>query len=112
VPGANVTTPAGGLRLATPGAVSSSGLLGLGTAANPPTASTRQTLKAGKVTGGSGTTRIGDGRSGKLTARLNSAGKKLLKKKGKLKVKLTIVAKNSAGASQTVTKTITLKKKR
>jgi hypothetical protein len=124
VPATNVTTPAGGVRFLAAPAVPASGLANLGTAANPPTASTRQTLtflqpvgKVGaarttrKVKVGSGSTKIADDATGKLTARLNATGKKLLRKKGKLKVTLTIVAKNSAGASQTVTKTITLKKK-
>ena len=123
--GVNVTTPAGGLRFATAPAVPGSGLANLGTAANPPTASTRQTLtflqpvgklsaarKTKKVTVGSGTTKIADGGTGKITAKLNATGKKLLKQKGKLKVTVTIVARNSAGAAQTVTKTITLKKKK
>lgn len=46
----------------------------------------------------------------KLTFKLNSAGKKLLKKKKKLKVSLSVTFTPTGGTAKTSTKTVTLKK--
>src|SRR6185312_521011 len=95
--------------------------VGLGTATNPPTATTVQTLtlptagaaRAGKskkpVVLGQGKTTIPSGKKAALTLTLNGKARGILKKRGKLTGTLTIVATNSQGESQTVTKAVTVK---
>jgi hypothetical protein len=95
--------------------------VGLGTAANPPTATTAQTLtlptagaaRAGKtkkpVVLGKGKTTIPSGKKAALTLNLNGKARGILKKRGKLSGTLTIVATNSQGESQTVTRAVTVK---
>jgi hypothetical protein len=94
--------------------------VGLGTAANPPTATTAQTLtlptagaaRAGKtkkpVVLGKGKTTIPSGKKAALTLNLNGKARGILKKRGKLSGTLTIVATNTQGESQTVTRTVTV----
>jgi hypothetical protein len=95
--------------------------LTLGKATNPPTAATTQTLtlptagasRAGgkpkkRVVLGSGKTTVPAGKSAALKLGLNAKGRAKLAKRGGLKATLTIVATNSQGESQTVTKSVTV----
>jgi hypothetical protein len=99
--------------------------VGLGTAANPPTAATAQTLTlptarlarasaAGKkpkkpVVLGAGKTTIVAGKTAALTLKLNGKARAILKKHGSLKATLTVVATNTAGEAQTKTSAVTIK---
>jgi hypothetical protein len=120
----------GGVKLGgntfTPGADGKT--LALGKATNPPTASTTQTLTlptgAGRAlsarasaTGkskvpvvlGKGKTTVPSGKSAPIKLTLNSKARAKLSHGHSLKATLTIVATNSQGESQTVTKAITVK---
>jgi hypothetical protein len=95
--------------------------LGLGKATNPPTASTTQTLTlpsagasaAGKgkkpVVLGSGKTTVPSGKSAPIKLKLNGKARTALAKRHKLKATLTVVATNSQGESQTLTRSVTIK---
>jgi hypothetical protein len=61
---------------------------------------------------GSATVTITKGGTKKITIKLNAAGKKLLKKKKKLKATVSIVIQDPSGATSTVTKKVTLKYKK
>jgi hypothetical protein len=116
----------GGVKLGgkafTPGADGKT--LGLGKATNPPTASTTQTLtlptgaaRASAVGGkskkpvvlGKGKTTVPSGKSAPIKLTLNSKARTKLAHGHPLVATLTIVATNSQGESQTVTKAITVK---
>ena len=98
----------------------------LGKAANPPTARTTQTLTApaparaaaagGKakkpVVYGSGKTQVASGKTAKVKVKLNRKGRAKLKRQGKLKATLRVVAFDAAGGKQTVTRTVTVKPKK
>jgi len=123
--------PNGGLKLGT-GALTTANLAGpltIGQAQNPPTAATTQTLtvpgaaaatasrkksksKPKPIVVGKGSTTVPAGQTVALKLTLTSAGRKLLGKKHSLKVTETIVAKNSAGQTQTTTRTVTIRLKR
>jgi hypothetical protein len=95
--------------------------LNLGKATNPPTAATTQTLtlptagaaRAGKAPRplvlGSAKTTVPSGKTIPLKLALNAKGLAALAKRHSLKATLTVVATNSAGESQTVTKSVTVK---
>ncbi len=99
--------------------------LALGKATNPPTASTTQTLTlptggarvlalaGGKskkpVVLGKGKTTVPSGKSAPIKLTLNSKARAKLAHGHSLKATLTIVATNSQGESQTVTKAVTVK---
>ena len=94
----------------------------VGAARNPPTATTTQTLtvpfaetashkKHAPVVIGKGATTVPAGKTAALKLTLTSEGRKLLRGKHSLKVTETIVAKNSAGVSQSTTRTVTVKLK-
>lgn len=99
--------------------------LNLGTATNPPTAGTTQTLTvppgaarpsaAGKpkqskpLVVGSGKTAIAAGKTAAITAKLNGRGRELLQARGKLNATLTVVAANARGETQPVTRLLTIK---
>ncbi len=116
----------GGLKLANkPLRVGPNGkTLALGTATNPPAAGTTQTLtapaaatasragsKAGKpVVIGKGKTTVPAGKTVGIKLSLNGKGRTQLKRKGSLKVTLTIVAANPQGETQTTTSAITIKR--
>ena len=96
--------------------------LTVGAARNPPTATTTQTLtvpfaetashkKHAPVVVGKGATTVPAGKTAALKLTLTSEGRKLLRGKHSLKVTETIVAKNSAGVSQSTTRTVTVKLK-
>jgi hypothetical protein len=124
--------PDGGLKLGggTLTAANLAGPLTLGQAQNPPTAATTQTLtvpgataaaasrkkkpkaKPKPIVVGKGSTTVPAGQTVALKLTLTSAGRKLLAKKHSLKVTETIVAKNSAGETQTTTRTVTIRLKR
>ena len=87
------------------------GVLMLGKGANPPVSSTTQKLSLGGVIG-RGRTAIPTGATKKLKLTLNRRGKRLLRKRKKLRARLTIVAKGPTGLTSTVTKTVKLKLKR
>jgi hypothetical protein len=93
--------------------------LNLGKATNPPTATTTQTLTAPGAAAsragaheplvlGSGKTTVPSGKSAPLKLGLNKKGLARLAKHP-LKATLTIVATNSQGESQTVTRSVTVK---
>jgi hypothetical protein len=125
--------PDQGLKLGT-GALTTANLAGpltIGQAQNPPTAATTQTLtvpgaaaaiashkkskskpKPKPIVIGKGATTVPAGQTVALKLTLTSAGRKLLGKKHSLKVTETIVAKNSAGQTQTTTRTVTIRLKR
>ena len=97
--------------------------IGLGKASNPPTASTTQTLtlpaagasaaggKAKKpVVLGSGKTVVPSGRSAPIKLALNPKGRAALSRAHRLKATLTVVATNPQGESQTVTRSVTIKR--
>jgi hypothetical protein len=98
--------------------------LNLGKATNPPTATTTQTLtlptagaaRAGKAPKplvlGSAKTSVPSGKTVPLKVPLNAKGRAALASRYSLKATLTVVATNSAGESQTVTKTVTVKSAR
>jgi hypothetical protein len=105
------------------------GPLTIGQAQNPPTAATTQTFtvpgataaiashkkpksKPKPIVVGKGSTTVPAGQTVALKLTLTSAGRKLLGKKHSLKVTETIVAKNSAGQTQTTTRTVTIRLKR
>jgi hypothetical protein len=116
--------PNGGLKLGG-GTLSTANLAGpltLGQAQNPPTAFTTQTLtvpgaaaarkkksKPKPIVIGKGATTVPAGKTVSITLTLTSAGRKLLGKKHTLKVTETIVTKNSAGQTQTTTRTVTIR---
>ncbi len=122
--------PNGGLKLGT-GALTAANLAGpltLGQAQNPPTAATTQTLtvpgavaaaashkksksKPKPIVIGKGATTVPAGKTVSITLTLTSAGRKLLSKKHSLKATETIVAKNSAGQTQTTIRTVTIRLK-
>jgi hypothetical protein len=97
--------------------------LGLGTATNPPTATTNQTLllpagggarasakpKKKPVVIGSGKTTIPAGKTVAVTAKLNAKGRELLQARHKLTATLTVVATNAQGEKQTLTRQLTIK---
>jgi hypothetical protein len=99
--------------------------VGFGTAANPPTAATTQTLTlptgraarasaAGKkpkkpVVLGAGKTTIAAGKTAPIALKLNGKARAILRKKHKLTATLTIVATNTAGQSETKTSQVTIK---
>jgi hypothetical protein len=123
--------PDQGLKLGG-GALTTANLAGpltIGQAQNPPTAATTQTLtvpgaaaatasrkksksKPKPIVVGKGVTTVPAGQTVALKLTLTSAGRKLLSKKHSLKVTETIVAKNSAGQTQTTTRTVTIRLKR
>ena len=123
--------PDGGLKLGG-GTLTTANLAGpltIGQAQNPPTATTTQTLtvpgagaaaasrkksksKPKPIVIGKGSTTVPAGQTVALKLTLTSAGRKLLGKKHSLKVTETIVAKNSAGQTQTTTRTVTIRLKR
>lgn len=130
--GGGATAPGGGLALAgRPVRVAGDGRTAvLGRVANPPTARTtqrltalgggaraaasRQASKQGRksskpVVLGRGKTKVPDGKCRKLKLKLNGRGRAQLKKQGKLRARLTVVAVNAAGEKQTVTRTVTIK---
>lgn len=92
------------------------GALALGTATNPPTASTTQTLTgvlsskkhAKAVVLGRGTTKVKSGKRATLTVTLSKAARAALAKHRTLTVKETIVAKGPNGSRGTTTKTLKL----
>jgi hypothetical protein len=95
--------------------------LTIGTAKNPPTAKTKQTLTlpaarasaAGKakkpIVLGTGKTTVPSGKSAPLKLALNGKGRAQLAKGKPLKATLTVVATNPQGESGTLTRSITLK---
>jgi hypothetical protein len=99
--------------------------LGLGTATNPPTAGTTQTLtiprpaarasaakpnrKPKPLVVGGGKTTVPAGKTVPVTAQLNAKGRGLLEARGQLNATLTVVATNSKGEAQTVTRPVTIK---
>jgi hypothetical protein len=94
--------------------------LTLGTAKNPPTAKTKQTLtlpaarasaagKAKPIVIGTGRTVVPTGKSAPLKLKLNAKGRARLAQGKPLKVTLTVVATNSAGEAGTLTRSVTLK---
>jgi hypothetical protein len=95
--------------------------VGLGTATNPPTANTTQTLTLPNARAaisakpkkpivlGRGKTKIAAGKTAALTLKLNGKGKGMLKADGKLTATLTVVAADAKGAKQTVTRQLTVK---
>jgi hypothetical protein len=115
-PKAGVKLKGGALR---PGADGRT--LALGTAKNPPTAKTKQTLalpaahasatgKAKKPTVlGSGRTTVPSGKSAPLKLKLNAKGRARLAKGKPLKATLTVVATSAAGEASTLTRTVTVK---
>jgi len=126
-------SPAQGLRCVTRATVGRNRSVRLCVATNPPTASTSQTI-AGRLPGpryaaaaarrkrnrtrtlGSGRTTIPAGRTRPVVARLSARAARVLRKKRKLKVKATILARGADGRTATVRRTVTLepakKKKR
>jgi hypothetical protein len=97
--------------------------IGLGKASNPPTASTTQTLtlpaagasaaggKAKKpIVLGAGKTTVPSGKSAPIKLALNPTGRAALAKAHRLKATLTVVATNPQGESQTVTRSVTIKR--
>jgi alanine dehydrogenase len=88
------------------------GVLVLGKAKNAPVASTSQKLVFGGGSIGRGSAKIPAGATKKLKLTLNRRGKRLLRKRKKLRAKLTIVAKGPTGLTDTVTKTVKLVLKR
>lgn len=93
------------------------GALALGTAKNPPTASTTQTLigalsskkKAKRVVLGRGTTKVARGKHATLTVKLTKAARRVLAKHRTLTVTETVVAKGANGATATTTRTLKLR---
>jgi len=129
-PAPALALPDGGLKLGggTLTAAKLTGPLTLGQAQNPPTATTTQTLtvpgaaaaiashkksksKPKPIVVGKGSTTVPAGKTVAIELTLTSAGRKLLAKKHSLKVTETIVAKNSAGQTQTTTRTVTIRLK-
>jgi hypothetical protein len=116
--GATQNPTVNGLTLLPTGLVTGNGV-GIGRAANPPTARTSQvvTLNLGAARAARmtvlarGATKIPKGGTGRLTAHLTRAGKALLKKKKTIRATMTIVAVDAAGHSQTVSRPITLKRR-
>ena len=88
------------------------GVLVLGTGANAPVSSTSQKLTIGGAAIGRGKTAIPSGATKKLKLTLNRKGKRLLRKRKKLRARLTIVATGPTGLTDTVTKTVKLALKR
>ena len=120
--------PAAGLKLiGKPVRVAGNGrTVILGKATNPPTARTIQTLtvpaaRAARASAsrtkdakknlvvGRGKAKVADGKTAKLKLKLNRRGRAKLRKKGKLKARLTVVAVNAAGEKQTVTRRVTIR---
>ncbi|HEX6020540.1 MAG TPA: ELWxxDGT repeat protein [Solirubrobacter sp.] len=87
----------------------------LGTAKNPPTAFTTQTLTTTRAGASAvlarGSTRIPAGGKRRLTLKLTKAGKRQLKRKT-LRLRLRIVATGPDGARATITRTVKVKRKR
>jgi hypothetical protein len=119
-PAAPPARPATGLSaLRSKFAIGRLGVLVIGKGSNAPVASTSQKLTFG---GGSigrgatkipaGATKIPAGATKKLKLTLNRRGKRLLRKRKKLRAKLTIVARGPTGLTDTVTKTVKLVLKR
>jgi hypothetical protein len=113
-----VASPASGIK-GIPSSIqpSSAGAATLGTAKNPPTASTRQTLvvvtkgKKPKTTVlAQGATKIARGATAKLTAKLTAAGRALLKSKASAKVTLLIDTVGPTGKKATTKKSVTLRR--
>jgi len=120
--------PNGGLTLGT-GPITTPNVgapLDLGQATDPPTANTTQTMtvpfggavaatqkhkktKHAPIVIGRGATTVPAGKTVTLTITLTSAARKALKKHHSLKATETIVAKNSAGVTQTTTRTVTIR---
>jgi hypothetical protein len=102
--------------------VGASGVLVLGKATNPPTSSTTQKLvtsvpsasarKAKKVVIGRGKTAIPTGKTRAMKLKLNRKGNQLLRKKGRLRAQLTIVARGPTGLRATIRQTVRLTAKR
>ena len=88
------------------------GVLVLGKAKNAPVASTSQKLVFGGGSIGRGSAKIPAGATKKLKLTLNRRGKRLLRKRKKLRAKLTIVAKGPTGLTDTLTKTVKVVLKR
>jgi hypothetical protein len=96
--------------------------LNLGKATNPPTAATTETLtlptagasRAGKAPKptvlGTAKTTVPSGKTVPLKLGLNAKGRAALARRGGLKATLTIVATNTQGETQTVTKSVTVKR--
>jgi hypothetical protein len=120
--------PDQGLKLGggTLNAANLTGPLTIGQAQDPPTTATTQTLtvpgavaaiashkksKPKPVVIGKGASIVPVGKTVSLKITLTSAGRKLLRRKHSLKVTETIVAKNSAGQTQTTTHTLTIRLK-
>jgi hypothetical protein len=126
--GGTVVSPAGGLRLGkTVGVPAGARNVTLGTAANPPTAATRQKLtatpkalgataakkkKAKRKTIGSGKTTVKAGKTAKIRVSLSRAARRRLARGHKVKCTLTVVATGTTGAKTTVTRSVTLKPKK
>jgi hypothetical protein len=88
--------------------------LSLGTAKDPPTAKTKQTLTLlvkGKkpLVIGTGKTAVPAGKSAPLKLKLNGEGRARLAQGEPLKATLTVVATNSAGEAGTLRRSVTLK---
>lgn len=96
----------------------------LGRATNPPTATTiqRLTAPAGRrarssvakkpAVYGKAKSTVAAGRTVALRVKLNGRARRLLKHRGRLKARLTVVALNAKGEPQTVNRTITVKPSR
>lgn len=118
-------SPAAGLRLSRGAlrAAADGRTVRLGSVANPPTARTIQTLtlpraaraaaaraaKAKPKLLGRSRTRVAAGRTVALKLKLNRAGKQRLRKQGKLRAKLKVVAFGASGETRAVTRTVTIK---
>lgn len=98
------------------------GVLVLGTAVNAPVSSTTQKLTIGagggsasgarRIVIGRGRTAVPAGTTKKMKLTLNRAGRRLLRKRRKLRAQLTVVAKGPTGMTDTVTRTVRLRPKR
>jgi len=108
-----IASPATGLTsLKSKFVVGRLGVLVLGKAANAPVSSTSQKLTVGGAAIGRGKTAIPSGATKNLKLTLNRKGKRLLRKRKKLRARLTIVANGPTGLTDTVTKSVKLVLKR
>ena len=88
------------------------GVLVLGKGVNAPISSTAQKLTVGGGVIGRGKTAIPSGAAKSLKLTLNRKGKRMLRKRKKLRARLTIVAMGPTGLTDTVTTTVKLTLKR
>jgi hypothetical protein len=103
--------PAGGLKL-NKGAdrlAADGRTVNLGTAINPPAATTTQSLARKGFVLGRGSTKVASGGSTPIKLKLNRRGRALLTERGKLVATLSVVAANGAGETQTKTSQVTVK---